>query len=176
MCLRDEICTGRSTKPISALAQQINQAISMIEAIDDLTFLKHANGTGSVGEQFRHCLDFVNTFLKGIAIGQIDYSKRERDQRVEKDRSYAVSKFEASLFQLGTILDNRLNGAVSVRSEFGSAAWLISSVARELDFVFSHTVHHHALIAEKLVGFGISVDASFGVSPSTAEYRRSLAA
>ena len=176
MCLRDEICTGRSTKPISALAQQINQAISMIEAIDDLTFLKHANGTGSVGEQFRHCLDFVNTFLKGIAIGQIDYSKRERDERVEKDRSYAVSKFEAALLSLNAILDNRLNGSVSVRSESGSVAWLISSVARELDFVFNHTVHHHALIAEKLAGFGISVDASFGVSPSTIEYRESRAA
>jgi hypothetical protein len=65
---------------------------------------------------------------------------------------------------------------VSVRSESDTGVWLTSSVAREMEFVLSHMIHHHALIAEKLVGQGIILDRAFGVAPSTKSYRNKLAA
>ena len=49
-----------------------------------------------------------------------------------------------------------------------------SSLGRELEFVISHTIHHHALIKERLQHLGIEFDETFGVAPSTLEYRNGL--
>jgi hypothetical protein len=154
----------------------LKRAVETIESVDDLTYRRSANGTGSVGEQFRHNLDFLNTFLKGIAIGKIDYTDRERDQRVERGRRYAAERFELAICRLSSLNVRELAGIVSVRSELDRSSWLVSSVLREMEFVFSHTIHHHALIAEKLSGFGIFVGKDLGVAPSTSEHRRQLAA
>ena len=45
---------------------------------------------------------------------------------------------------------------------------------RELEFAISHTIHHHALIKERLRHLGIEFDEKFGVAPSTLEYRKGL--
>ena len=160
----------------SSLIGELRRAVETIQLVDDLTYRRSANGTGSVGEQFRHNLDFVNTYLNGIAIGKIDYSKRLREPRVERSRLYAIGQFGAAISRLSCLTSRELTAAVSVRSELDRTVWLISSVLRELEFVFSHTIHHHALIAEKLRGFGVDVNGDLGVAPSTAEYRKQLAA
>lgn len=155
---------------------EIDRAIDLIDRIDDLSFRKKVNATGSIGEQFRHNLDFLHAFLKGIAIGKVDYTDRERDRRVETCREYAIDRFEAAKFRIGALNSRVLQAILSVRSELGGDIWLVSSVGRELEFVLSHTIHHHALIGEKLAGVGIEVMCDLGVSPSTREHRMRLAA
>jgi hypothetical protein len=149
---------------------------ALIDRLDDLTYRRSANGTGSVGGHFRHNLDFVNNFLNGIAERRIDYNVRERDIRVEIDRRYAVEKMGFAMERIGRVADGVLGRLVYVRSELGLPTWLPSSISRELEFINSHTVHHHALIAEKLAGFGIAVPENFGVAPSTLEYWNTVAA
>jgi len=70
--------------------------------------------------------------------------------------------------------------SLEVRSEAdtlppGEPEWCTSSVRRELQFLLSHTVHHHALVKEMLRGRGRTVDGTFGVAPSTLEHRGRLA-
>jgi hypothetical protein len=162
-------------RPIICLVAELDSAAAIIDFVDDITYRRRANG-GSIGAQFRHNLDFINAFLKGVEIGRMDYGDRERDVRIENDRSAAIARIQT--LKIGvTKLDPRstLTG-VSVRSEIDDGLWLPSSVWRELEFVHSHTVHHHALIAEKLVGFGIRVEKDFGVAPSTLRYWEKQAA
>jgi hypothetical protein len=156
------------------LFDEIYKGIQIIRQLDDLTYRRHSDLSASVGEQFRHNLDFLNTFILGAAIGRIDYTQRERDAQVAASRAYAVERFEVALEKLAKL--SRFGGMVSVRSEIDGATWLPSSIHREMEFVLSHTIHHHALIAEKLVREGIAVDSVVGVAPSTMEYRRRLAA
>jgi hypothetical protein len=159
-----------------SLAAEVEKAITVIRSIDDLTYCRVSNSTSSVGEQFRHDLDLVNTFLAGIAMGKIDYTRRERDSRVSMSRSYAIEKYEVALRKIRLLDRSIASGLVSVRSEVADSMWLMSSIAREMEFVLSHTIHHHALIAEKLAGFGIVADGALGVAPSTQKYRSRLAA
>jgi uncharacterized damage-inducible protein DinB len=49
--------------------------------------------------------------------------------------------------------------------------WTRSTVARELQFLLSHTVHHYALVAIRLRLAGREPAAGFGVSPSTLRFR-----
>lgn len=158
------------------LLDEITDGIRVIHGLDDISYRRRWNNFASVGEQFRHNLDFVNSFLKGIAIGRIDYDKRERDIRVERSQGWAIEKFEIAGLKLMMLSRAQIGSIVSVRSETDTGLWLSSSVAREMEFVLSHTIHHHALIAEKLVGQGIILDTAFGVAPSTKSYLNKLAA
>lgn len=175
----EPICTGRGEQQpllLRNMKDELLKGIEMIAAVDDLSFRRVANGTGSVGGQFRHNLDFVNSLLNGIDDGRIDYNRRERDLRVEENREFAVGRFREAINRLRNLSPRQFSKSVLVRSELDQATWLPSSFIREVEFVHSHTVHHHALIAEKLAGYGIAVTENFGVAPSTLEYWKKKAA
>ena len=163
-------------KIVRALVAELRLGITLIERIDDQVYTRSLNGAGSIGGQFRHNLDFINGFLKGIVAGRIDYSDRERNPFVEINREYATGKTSTAIACLARLPETLLIKDVSVRSEISSEAWFVSSAARELEFIHSHTVHHHALIAEKLRAFGLAAPAHFGVSRSTLKYRESAPA
>ncbi|MGH9946157.1 MAG: DinB family protein [Pyrinomonadaceae bacterium] len=158
---------------LQGLADELLKGIDAIAQIDDETFRRSANGTGSVGEQFRHNLDVLNCLLNGLKLGRIDYAKRERNPRIEIDREFAANKFREVIERLRDSSEKELPRIIMVRSETDPSIWLPSSVAREVEFVHSHTVHHHALISEKLAGFGMNSIENFGVASSTLEFWKS---
>ena len=63
---------------------------------------------------------------------------------------------------------------VDVRMDCGSncETTAVSSVARELQFLVSHTVHHDALIAAAARHLGVDVDSCYGIAPSTLRFVR----
>lgn len=175
--MKDEAIFLRSESLlVRSVIAEFERGREIIDRLDDPNYRRSANGTGCVGGHFRHNLDFVNSFLNGIAERQIDYNARERDVRVEIDRKYAAKKMDFAMRRLSNLTGELLERLIYVRSEVDLTTWHPSSVIRELEFLNSHTVHHHALIAEKLVSFGIAVTENFGVAPSTLEYWRTKAA
>jgi hypothetical protein len=169
-------CISGSESIKRSLIDEIGTTINVINQLDDLSYRLDSPTSSSVGEQFRHNLDFLNTFLNGVELGRIDYNRRERDSRVSTSRSYAIERFERVSQRLKAVSRSTMSQMVSVRSEVAGSIWLPSSVVREMEFVLSHTIHHHALIAEKLAGQGISTYLALGVSPSTKNYWSRLAA
>ena len=161
---------------LKTLIRELEHGVQIINAVDDIAFRRIANNTGSIGAQFRHNLDFVGSLLKGVDIGRIDYNDRERDVRAETDRPYAAGRFADLIGRLSELSPRIMAKNVLIRSEIDNDTWLPSSIAREVEFVHSHTVHHHALIAEKLAGFGVVVGENFGVAWSTLEYWKKKAA
>ena len=53
---------------------------------------------------------------------------------------------------------------------------LPSSLARELQFLQSHAIHHQAVIAAAAQAAGWALPADFGMAPATLAQERSLAA
>jgi hypothetical protein len=125
----------------------------------------------SVGSQFRHCLDFVSAFVAGIRCGQIDYTCRERDINVARNPPQAISRLAFAIRELQSLREEDFERPVTVRLEERDE-WAWSSAKRELDFVQSHTIHHFALIAEKLRAQDFYVDENFGVASSTMKFWR----
>ncbi len=160
----------------------LQQALDLLERLDDAQF-SQPNGVlalSSVGSHLRHCLDFYQCFLAGLAKGRINYDQRGRDERVEKSRRFAATKIKTlieSLGRLPAIVERR---AVEVLLEGSAeptdvAEWSDSSVKRELQFLLSHTIHHYSLIAVSLRAQGFEPGASFGIAPSTLQYWRRTA-
>ena len=143
------------------------RAVKLIEELDDDIYVGTTKNAGSIGAHVRHNIEIADNFLYGLKAGKIDYGNRERDIHIEQDRSYAIERIGYLLDGLRNLPGEFFHMEVLVRSEIDLGMWHASSAARELEFIQSHTVHHHAIIAEKLKAVGIEVSADFGVAPST---------
>lgn len=125
-----------------------------------------------VGGHLRHSLEFYECYFDGLEGGLVDYDARKRDADVEQNRDAAIVRLLETIDRLNadgeTIFDRPL--WVRVEGSAGSKPTQ-SSIARELGFLLSHTIHHFALIAMTLQTLGVKVDPAFGVSPSTLRYR-----
>jgi uncharacterized damage-inducible protein DinB len=126
--------------------------------------------SGSIGGHVRHTLDHIAAFAGGGPSTTLNYDRRERGTAVERDPSAAlrtILRLKASL------VSRRLDGLdqpVQVASMIASSGESVtgwSTLARELAFVVSHTVHHQAIIALLLAVQGLGAPAWFGYAPST---------
>ena len=101
---------------IIGVIKEFVRAMRLIEDLPDADYPK-------IGAHFRHNLDFANAFLNGLELGRIDYEKRERDEKIEQNQSYAIEQivFLIRRFQASTVKD--LEKDVSVRSEVDAEIW-----------------------------------------------------
>jgi hypothetical protein len=127
--------------------------------------------SGSIGGHVRHCLDHVRALELGIDRGLVDYDARRRDVTIENEREPAVRSLLAAASRLQAIPSDALGRIVVVRALIaagGPIVEAVSSVARELAFVVSHTIHHNAQIALLAHRVGSTrLPRRFGVAPST---------
>jgi len=155
----------------------LRQGIELIGRLDEELYTRSAGAPfrGGVGSQLRHCIDFYGSLLDGLREGRVDYSRRERDRRVESEPRYAVDRMNTLIRRLAELRAADLARPLEVTSDLpvvssglpGSSG---STVHRELQFLVSHTIHHYALIVSLLREQGYELDeqsADFGVAPST---------
>ena len=135
---------------------------------------------GGVGAHFRHILDHYDCFFAGCDDGRIDYDRRERDPALETVRAVAARKIRDVCRRLDEMAGDdprKPLEATLLCGEPGCAEpmWSATSIARELQFLVSHTVHHYAVIAAILRPQGVEPGADFGVAPSTLVYEQGTA-
>lgn len=155
---------------LSDLLQQMAMAVSQL-APEQYTDSHVPGISGSIGGHVRHCLDHVRALELGLERGLVDYDARRRNTAVERDREAAVLALMSAAARLRMLANETLGRTLVVRSliaESGPTVECASTVARELAFVISHTIHHSAQIAllAHRVGSG-RLPRRFGVAPST---------
>ncbi len=129
---------------------------------------------GSIGGHARHCVEFYQGFLGGLADGYLDYDARARNLLIESDpatASEALRELANALKALAAGADTGRVLQIVENQDVLEPAWSASSVGRELRFLLSHTIHHYALIAILLRLRGIRIPETFGVAPSTLRHR-----
>ena len=136
---------------------------------------------GGVGSHFRHCIDFYGSFLSSLVTGKVNYASRQRNPLLESSRPRAIQEIGAIIERLRRIPPADLQKPVEVITEdvtaaVGSSDWSRSTLARELQSLLSHTVHHYAMIALALRLQGFEPPEAFGVAPSTLAYQKQLKA
>jgi hypothetical protein len=155
----------------------LDQAASLARRLDRAVYAAPGPPPipSGVGSHVRHVLDFYDCLLGGLAIARVDYDARKRDPRSEVDPLYVAARIERTTSELARIPSPGVPTILDVRAEGAShagGAWARSSVARELEFLLSHTIHHFALVAMMLRLRGVEPGAEFGVAPSTLAYWR----
>ncbi|MEM1449275.1 MAG: DinB family protein [Planctomycetota bacterium] len=171
------------TSTVAQLVQDnltvLRQGHDLVRVLDEGAYAQNAPSLAlsGVGPHLRHVVDFYQRFLTALETApddagpysiRIDYDARDRDPRVETDPVHALSVLERTIGRLRAVPDHsaaRAGTTLQVRSD--GSPWIDSTVARELQSLVSHTVHHYALIAIAVRSQGGAPDPEFGVAPST---------
>ncbi|MBL8189996.1 MAG: hypothetical protein JNK38_18420, partial [Acidobacteria bacterium] len=129
---------------ISGNIYLLEQGASLLAQLDDQMYatVPVEISNSGIGAHLRHCLDFYDSFLRGIELGKVDYDLRERNELIEINRGAALAKIRELVDRLRRVcLGRDLELLVKRENEhsFLSSAWDRSSIQRELQFLFSHT-------------------------------------
>lgn len=128
----------------------------------------------TVGQHFRHILEFYFCLEKGIKSGTVCYDSRERNLSLESDLIYAIKSIEKAIDFIADIKEDKsllLNASYSkIHNE---QVIIQTSLYRELAYALDHTVHHLAIVKIALSEEKdqVELDKNFGVAPSTIRYR-----
>lgn len=166
------------SRAADALIDLLRQGHALIDALSDEDYAASLETTtqaadaawASPGAHTRHLLDFVGCLLAGIDAQRIDYTARKRRSEVETHREFGRQQIERAIDGLERIRELAGRTPIEVRPEPGQG-WTRSSLSRELQFVSTHVLHHHALIRLTLAVRGVEAPPEFGVAPSTLAYR-----
>jgi len=129
-----------------------------------------SNVSGSIGEHVRHCLDHVAALVAADPSVTLSYDRRRRGTAVESDPAEALRQILELKRALDAWSTRSLDEPVRVTSMISPAGDAVtgwSTLARELAFVVTHTIHHQAIVGVLLSLHGHSVPERFGHSPST---------
>ncbi|RUO23014.1 hypothetical protein CWE09_13870 [Aliidiomarina minuta] len=125
----------------------------------------------SIGRHSRHVLEHYSQLILALKNGLLDYSERRRDPILETQPQAALTRIDEIQETLGAI-DSPYAHPLIYQS---GTTRLATNLARELDFVCSHTIHHLALIRIIMTDFGVEAEPSIGVHASTLEYQQKCA-
>lgn len=151
---------------------QITDLLGQIEPHEYRQPLPEFDGS-TLGQHFRHILEFFICLERGAPSGTVDYASRERNLLYEDAPGVAAAALESFAIALERM---QPSSEVEVRAEFGGIErpCYPSTVGRELAFVYDHAIHHLAMIK---IGLRchfqhIQTNRDLGVSPSTIKARR----
>lgn len=164
------VCVG----PLSVLLTQLADLVAQLDA-EAYNARPESTQCGAIGGHVRHTLDHVVAWLHGVGGESINYDDRQRGTDVETNPRTAEQVIARCLAQLAAVPDDALAQSVAVFTSMtsdGAMVRLPSTHVRELAFVFSHTVHHNAIIGTIARALRIDLPEHFGMAPSTIAYRK----
>ena len=126
----------------------------------------------TIGEHMRHIIELMGCLLDNYEQGIINYDNRNRNIQIQSDVNCAISVLEKQL----TIIDKQNKQLSLIHNCFSTEEVLPTNYFRELLYNLEHSIHHQALIKVALHSLpNIKIPSSFGVAPSTLEYRKQCA-
>ena len=169
---RHLISPPSANAPAASLCRLLDGLARLLEAVPPAIYGAPfvSAVSGSIGEHVRHCLDHVAALVAATPSTPLSYDSRNRGTRVETDptialQQIAILRSALEAWPARSIDEPIVVSAVLSPSSCAITTW--STLARELAFVVSHTIHHQAIIGVLLVVHGHTVPERFGHSPST---------
>ena len=158
----------------------LDQVGAVIEQISDNEFIKPVqsfNGA-TIGQHFRHSLEFFQCLMNGYPQGEVSYDKRQHDKDLESNKILALDVIsKTKLFIEHCDVDKPLSLNVSYDPQTDDDVVVASNMAREITYNIEHIVHHMALvkIGIKEACRNVILPEEFGIAVSTIKYHKSRA-
>lgn len=150
----------------------VAQAQRLSEAYD----ARRDSFAAHVGPHLRHIIEHYEALLDRSGDGLVDYDHRRRDAEIERCPRLARARLDAIVDKLRALTGRSPTEPLSVGfvvGVVGNEFYLSpSTLARELNFIASHAIHHYAIIRPLIVAAGIELPAHFGKAPDTVRHER----
>jgi hypothetical protein len=159
-----------------------DQLIDLLDHLNDDQFQKRPEifSGASVGQHYRHIIEFFQCVALADQTETICYDNRLRDVRIEANRSLAkrlLQDLKRDLARLDNGKKLTLVGDLATKED-SESSFMITSLFREFHYVVEHAIHHMAIIkmGVRQAFPGVSIPKEFGVAPSTLRYQHAAAA
>ncbi|MCL9771076.1 DinB family protein [Flavobacterium sp. HXWNR69] len=159
---------------VQIVKQNLSENIDLLQQLTNeeftLSFPELSNAT--IGEHMRHIIELLGSLVDRYESGIINYDKRKRDIVLQTDKTEAIKILEKYRFEL----DKPNKQLALAHNCFSDTETLETNYFRELLYNLEHSIHHQALIKVALYRLPhIKVSDSFGIAPSTLDYRKQCA-
>lgn len=159
---------------VQIIKQNLSKNIDLLQQLtnEELTFPFPELSNATIGEHMRHIIELFGCLLENYECGLINYDGRKRDLLLQTDKNEAIAIIEKYLLEI-----DKPNKPLSLTHNcFSPIELLQTNYFRELIYNLEHSIHHQALIKVALHSLPhIKIPSSFGVAPSTLEYRKQCA-
>lgn len=126
-------------------------------------------GNSSVGEHTRHIIEMFQCLLNSYESGLLNYDDRERNNLIQTDTNFAIK----SINDILKSLEKENKNIVLNQLLFKAYTSIETNYFRELLYNLEHCIHHQALIKVAVFQLeDIQLTETFGIAPSTIEYRK----
>jgi len=147
---------------------------NMLFLLEENTFVEPRTylNNSTIGQHFRHIIEFYNCLLDQLSGGEICYDSRKRDMNLETNIDFAHQTIDDLSLHLSLIKGNApLKLIAGYDTQSGRKEILPSSLQRELAYLLDHTIHHLAIVKIMLTLEGIPVSGNFGAAPYTLRFQ-----
>jgi uncharacterized damage-inducible protein DinB len=145
-------------------------------ALADYVEIVSPNFISSAGSHMRHVIDHYLALITGIKNNHIDYDVRHRGNQIESSPQLAKEQLSNISNWINNLSKSDLDKIISLSTEVSitkqSVQKVTTTVARELIFLGTHSVHHYSMISQICYAQNAPVPEMFGVAPGTLSYLR----
>lgn len=164
------------TQATFSILDQVEAVISQIKNEDYIKPVDVFNNS-TIGQHFRHTLEFFQILMEGYEKGYVSYDKRSHDKSIEEDKNLALEIIKNAKDFI-TTCDMQKPLRLEVNYDLGNSDDIIvdSNMAREVTYNVEHAIHHMAIIKiglQVLCPY-VKLPYGFGVAISTLRYRNSI--
>ncbi len=159
----------------------LNQVESVISQINNEDYTKPVDvfNSSTIGQHFRHTLEFFQCLMDGYESGVVSYDKRNHDKSIETDKGLALAFItNVKAFITGCDMLKPLILEVNYTVEDTDDIIVDSNMGREVTYNIEHAIHHMAIIKiglQVLCPY-VELPYGFGVAISTLRYQNELEA
>ena len=138
--------------------ENLNSMLVLLKKItnqDYSTPIKHLNNS-TIGQHYRHIIEFYLCYLKGLEDNHINFDSRERSIKLETNKTCCIETKNTIIEKLSSKLNNQsaIIFEYNYTIENSQSAEMVSNTLRELLFCLDHSIHHQALIKVALIELG----------------------
>lgn len=159
---------------IQSIKNNLSENIALLRQLtnEEFTQKNPELSNATIGEHMRHIIELFQCLLENYEHELINYDARKRDLLLQTDKNAAISIIEKFANEI-----EKPNKSLSLAHNYFSPIEVLpTNYFRELLYNLEHSIHHQALIKVALYNFPhIKISASFGVAPSTLEYKQQCA-
>ena len=158
----------------SHCVENLKQVQTILEKLTNEQYARPLEilSNSSIGGHVRHILEFYICLMRKDHT-EISYDKRDRNKRLEEDKSYCLQMIPSIISTLETY---RADQELVLFSNFSETSdeviELTTSLFRELAYCLEHSVHHEAIIKIAINSLCNEIDMieTFGVAASTVRF------
>ena len=164
------------TTAFSNILDQLEDVLGKLNN-NELTIPVKALSGSSIGQHFRHSMEFIHCLMNGYDQGEVNYDLRERSVELETDIQFIIERIRAAKqFISSCDIKKNLKLDINYDPESDTVISIQSNLERELAYNIEHIIHHMALvkIGIKETCPHIELPAGFGIAISTIKYQNSL--